>query len=412
MTLAREAPVVAQNATSGHRWAGQSLDAQSAAHWPFLDVLRFSAATLVMLGHVRGLTLVPYAQIEHRNPLTTAFYLVSGLQHEGVVIFFIVSGFLVGGSAWRLIAQARFDFVHYFINRFARIYLVFIPALLLVLVLNTVGHAFLADGRFYGVRPLMPSGIFDEWWWPQIPCHLAAVQGLMCQPWGANPPFWSLGYEWALYLFAPALFGALFAPMPLWRRLASCATVAIIFAALDWWNPDWPFWCSIWVLGAVAWRVSATGRIGWPLGIAGLAVAAAALVISRAAIVAPVVTDVCLAVGLSLGVACPAILQRIGRIGAIARGAAFSYSLYAIHLPVAVFIGALLERFAGWPREVVQPDLRGLAGFATMLVGALVAARVFAYFTEDRTAVVRGWLMSLRASFAHVRKSQAQGASP
>ncbi len=399
MTLAREAPTVTQDATVVLASSRQSLDRRSAAHWPFLDLLRFSAAMLVMLGHVRGLTLVPYAQIEHRNPLTTAFYLVSGLQHEGVVIFFIVSGFLVGGSVWRLIAQHRFGFGTYLINRFARIYLVFIPALLLVLALTTIGHAFLADGRFYGVRPLMPSGIYDEWSWPQIPCHLAAVQGLMCLPWGANPPFWSLGYEWALYLFAPALFGALFARMPLWRRLASCAAVVIVFAALDWWNPDWPFWCAIWVLGAVAWRVSATARIGWQLGLAGLALAGAALVISRAAIVAPVVTDVCLAFGLALAVACPAILQRIGRIGAITRGAAFSYSLYAIHLPVCVFIGALLERFAGWPRGVVQPDLHGLAGFAVMLVGALTAARVFAYFTEDRTAAVRTWLMNLRAAW-------------
>ena len=51
-------------------------------------------------------------------------------------MFFIVSGFLVGGSVWRLIAQARFDLGAYLINRFARIYLVFIPALLLVLVLE------------------------------------------------------------------------------------------------------------------------------------------------------------------------------------------------------------------------------------------------------------------------------------
>jgi peptidoglycan/LPS O-acetylase OafA/YrhL len=402
MTLAREAPALAQDATVVQTAPRQSLDTKATAHWPFLDLLRFSAAMLVLLGHLRGLTLVPYAQIEQHNPFTTALYLVSGLQHEGVVIFFIVSGFLVGGSVWRLIAQARFDLGTYLINRFARIYLVFIPALLFVLVLTTVGHAFLADGRFYGVRPLMPSGIFDEWTWPQIPCHLAAVQGLMCLPWGANPPFWSLGYEWALYLFAPALFGALFAPMPLRRRLASCAGVALIFAALNWWNPDWPFWCSLWVLGAIASRLLTTGWIKWPLGVAGLAFAAAALVISRTAVVVPVVTDACLALGLTLGVACPTILQRVGHVGAIARGAAFSYSLYAIHLPVCVFIGALLERFAGWPREVIQPDLRGLTGFVVILIGALAAARVFAYFTEDRTAAVRAWLMNLRASFAHV----------
>ena len=65
--------------------------------------------------------------------------------------------------------------------------------------------------------------IFAEWWWPQIPCHLAALQGLLCLPWGANPPFWTLGYEWGLYLIAPAIFGALLVPMLPRRRVLSCA---------------------------------------------------------------------------------------------------------------------------------------------------------------------------------------------
>ena len=138
-----------QDFTSSTRASELRLGSETGRHWAFLDFVRLSAAVLVLLGHARGLLLVSMAQVEHPNPLIRAFYLVSGLQHEGLVMFFIVSGFLVGGSVWRLIAQARFDLVAYVINRFARIYLVFIPALLLVLVLNTIGMQFLADGRFY-----------------------------------------------------------------------------------------------------------------------------------------------------------------------------------------------------------------------------------------------------------------------
>ncbi len=367
-------------------------------HWPFLDLIRFSAALLVLLGHARGLLFESFARVEHPNPMIRLLYLVSGLQHEGVVMFFIVSGFLVGGSVWRLIAQARFDLGAYLINRFARIYLVFIPAMLLVLVLDTAGRQFLAEGRFYGVRPLLPANIFDEWWWTQIPCHLAALQGLMCLPWGANPPLWSLGYEWGLYLIAPAIFGALLVPLPPVRRLTSCAAVVIVFAALTWWNPEWPFWFALWMLGAIAARAFAARPIGLAFGSAGLVIAGAALIVSRAALVSPLVTDACLAAGLAVAVASPAVMRWTAGIRAIPRGASFSYSLYAIHLPVCVFIGALLERFAGWPPVLVQPDLRGMLGFATMVIGALVAARGFAYVTEDRTAAVREWLMGLRAS--------------
>jgi len=387
-----------QDFTSSTRASGLRLGSETGRHWAFLDFVRLSAAVLVLLGHARGLLLVSMAQVEHPNPLIRAFYLVSGLQHEGLVMFFIVSGFLVGGSVWRLIAQARFDLVAYLINRFARIYLVFIPALLLVLVLNTIGMQFLADGRFYGVRPLFPANVFADWWWSQIPCHLAAVQGLLCLPWGANPPLWTLGYEWGLYLFAPAVFGALLLPMLPRRRLLSCAAVAIVFLALTWWNPDWPIWFAFWMLGAIASRVFRTGRVGFPAGLAGLLICAVALVVSRAALVPQSVTDWFVAGGLALAVTNAAIMRWTTGVPAIPRGAGFSYSLYAIHLPVCIFIGALMERFVQWPTTLVQPDLRGILAFIVMIAGALVAARGFAFLTEDKTAALREWLTNLRAS--------------
>jgi peptidoglycan/LPS O-acetylase OafA/YrhL len=387
-----------QNLTSTAGSVPLRLGTEGGRHWALLDLLRLSAAVLVLLGHARGLLLVGMASVEHPNPLIRAFYLVSGLQHEGLVMFFIVSGFLVGGSVWRLLAEQRFDLGAYLINRFARIYLVFIPALVLVAVLNTIGSTLLADGRFYGVRPLMPANIFAEWWWPQIPCHLAALQGLLCLPWGANPPLWTLGYEWGLYLFAPAVFGAALVPMVLRRRLISCAAVAIVFAALTWWNPDWPYWFLLWMLGAAASRVFKSGMVPFPIGVAGLMIGAISLVVSRAALVPTGLTDWCLAFGLAAAVANPTIMQWTSSVPAIPRGASFSYSLYAIHLPVCVFIGALLERFAGWPPTLVQPDLSGILAFVVMIIGALAAARGFAGLTEYHTAALREWLTNLRAS--------------
>jgi hypothetical protein len=47
-----------------------------------------------------------------------------------------------------------------------------------------------------------------------------------------------------------------------------------------------------------------------------------------------------------------------------------------------------------------------------MLVGALAAARVFAYCTGDRTAALRAWLMSLRASLAETLGRADQIAEP
>jgi peptidoglycan/LPS O-acetylase OafA/YrhL len=224
------------------------------------------------------------------------------------------------------------------------------------------------------------------------------VQGLLCLPWGANPPLWSLGYEWGLYLIAPAIFGALLLPMLARQRLLSCAAVAVVFAGLTLWNPDWPKWFAVWMLGAIAWRVFKAGFVGLPAGIIGLMVCAGGLVVSRTALVPTFVTDWCVAGGLAAAMANPKILGLTGGIGAVRRGADFSYSLYATHLPVCVFIGALMERFAGWPHSLVQPDLRGVVAFIVMVAGALLVAQAFAYPTEKNTAAVRAWLMNLRAS--------------
>src|SRR5215467_4641884 len=150
-------------------------------HQPFLDVARFFAALLVMLGHSRGLVLVGIDHVERPTIFVKALYLATGLQHEGVVIFFLVSGYLVGGAAWRAIRDDVFSFTAYFINRFSRIYLVYVPSLTLCAVLAVTGASLLTDTRFYAERPLFPGGISSDWTIGQIPCHLVAVQGVLCQ---------------------------------------------------------------------------------------------------------------------------------------------------------------------------------------------------------------------------------------
>jgi peptidoglycan/LPS O-acetylase OafA/YrhL len=154
----------------------------------------------------RGLLLVGIDRVENPTLLIKAIYLVTGLHRGAVVVFFVISGFLIGGRAWGAIRTGCFDLTSYFISRFSRIYVVYVPSLLLVAVLNIVGYQFLSQTRLYAERPLFPLDVSSGWTIDQIPCHLLSVQKLMCNPWGANPPRWSLGFEWTLYLIAPAIF--------------------------------------------------------------------------------------------------------------------------------------------------------------------------------------------------------------
>src|SRR6478735_6641922 len=158
---------------------------RSGAHWPFLDLLRLGAALLVLFGHTRGLVFVSFQDIAQAGLGTKAFYFLTGIHREGVAIFFAVSGFLVGGGVWRSLRRSRFDAKVYFASRFARIYVVLLPALALTLLLDWIGRSYLIDTRFFGERPLMPIGLTSDWTWGQLACNVAAVQGIFCRPLGA-----------------------------------------------------------------------------------------------------------------------------------------------------------------------------------------------------------------------------------
>jgi len=365
-------------------------------HWPFLDLVRFGAALLVLFGHARGLYFESITLSPGAGAATRLFYLVTGMQHEGVILFFVVSGFLVGGSVWRQLEARRFDARLYLINRFSRIYLVLIPALLLVLVLDRLGVAFLGDTRLYAMRPLFPSGVEAGWTWSQIPCHLAALQGVLCTPWGADPPLWSLGWEWLFYLIAPVLFGICLVPLRPLARLIGLACLCLTLGSLLSIG-EWLFWLAAWLMGAGASLLATRRRLPLVFGLAGLALCAASLVLSRTGLLPGLATDAGVGIGLAVAVACRPIANADLAAGLAARGAAFSYSLYLIHLPVALFAAAILQRL-GWPATLIPPGPMAYASFLLIAAAALAAAMLFASLTEKHTAKLRRYLSGVLGS--------------
>jgi peptidoglycan/LPS O-acetylase OafA/YrhL len=114
--------------------------------------------------------------VDQPSLLTMAFYLLTGLQHEAVVMFFVFSGFLVGGGALSAFQSGRFSFRNYVINRACRISVVFLPALLLTALVNWLGAQLFAGTRFYSEVPLFPSGVGQGWKWDQVACHIVVLQ--------------------------------------------------------------------------------------------------------------------------------------------------------------------------------------------------------------------------------------------
>jgi peptidoglycan/LPS O-acetylase OafA/YrhL len=365
---------------------------KSAQQWLLLDLVRIVAALLVVSGHVRSLYFGSAAGAWHHGVTDLVFKFATGISQEAVVLFFVVSGFLVGGPAAQLIENRSFDPWSYLINRFVRIYIVFIPCLALAWILNRFCAAAFAGTNAH-------ADMLDGWSDFDLPCYLAGLQGIMC-PAHANPPLWSLGYEWLLYLLAPVVFYVLFSASERMLKAAALVLLLVMAHALLPASFMWA-WLVYWFIGTLAYRVLSSCELPVYTGLAGLGIVLIGCVVARAHTdIASVVVRTAIAGGLALAVSCRPLMSgrlsgnsRLASVAAYLAG--FSFSLYAIHLPVAVAFARLLEwlgLIAPQPGTAMQ---NGVAFVATIAV-AVVAAIGFASVTEAHTSAVRRMVLKRR----------------
>ena len=354
--------------------------------WPFLDLVRWSAAFFVLVGHARGFALPNYADVPDHSIIEKALYAVTGLQHEGVVLFFVVSGFLVGGPAWEAIAAGKFGGVRYFANRFTRIYIVFIPGLVLSILIGNIGTTWFADTRAFASIPN------QLWSAGAAICHAACLQGVYCSVVTSNPPLWTLSYEWILYMIAPVFFAAAYASASTMLRSVMLLALAVGAAAVIPSHFLWS-WVAIWMIGACAYRFMSRGGLPPGAGVAAGAAAALSLALSRTHLVEPIWTDVAIASAFALALSCGQVLMFNPLPRLMDRLGDFSYSLYVTHLPIVVLVAALLER-SGFAGPNLSLGWTGVAACAIMTMAAVAFAALFGRMTEAHTGKVRAFLMS------------------
>ena len=151
----------------------------------YLELLRLLAATEVVLFHVNGFPLLG----GHRAAW-------NAFGHEAVVVFFVLSGFVIAFAAHTREHGAK----AYAISRLSRIYSVALPCLLFTLLFDRIGLALLpqlyeglvADGSAL-VRLVLGGLFLNESW------TLSAQMF-------SNTPYWSIAYEFWYYAVFAALF--------------------------------------------------------------------------------------------------------------------------------------------------------------------------------------------------------------
>ena len=158
-----------------------------------LDLLRACAAQMVCIGH--AITFFMWQWRPTNLPL---------LQNVGVLLFFILSGFLITFTLIERSENPEYGFVQFCIDRFARIYSGLVPALIVVFVIDrlviSLGGDDPASPLFHGIKTLCANLLMLEGYQGIIP-------GIFRWPiFGSASPLWTLAIEWHIYIFVAAVF--------------------------------------------------------------------------------------------------------------------------------------------------------------------------------------------------------------
>jgi len=365
-----------------------------------LDLLRALAALTVLIGHVRAFLFVPWSESVHRSPVDRLLYFVTGLGHQAVMVFFLLSGYLIGWHVLDAFRTGRWSWRWYGARRLSRLYVVLLPALAVGAGIDRLGlHLFGHAGVYANVARYQFITPFDTLHRSTVSTffgNAAFLQQIRVPTFGSNGPLWSLSYELWYYAAFPLL--VLAAVYALRRSALAALLSAGALAAVLWFVGEGiALYFLLWLAGVAvlllppAARLARRGPLRTTALLVSLGLCAGVLAASRSLAARPGDFLVGGAFALLLyllvqpaGIAAAERRTRAARFWSWLAG--FSFTLYVVHFPVLAFLRAALdhERIAIW-----QPTpLHALAAVGVVLC-VLAYAFALSLATERQTTRVR-----------------------
>jgi peptidoglycan/LPS O-acetylase OafA/YrhL len=394
----------------------------------FLNASRWVAAFLVVLFHVYDISFM--------TPPGTDFGLLfgffikglhffAGFGHAAVTVFFVVSGFLVGGRNILSIKEKGFDIREYFTHRFSRIYVVFIPALIFGFLIDCLGIKLFNDSGIYN----HPDHFYTNPFGNNIADHMSLeifagnvmqLQTIIVSSLGSNGPLWSLANEWWYYV----AFGFGLAMYHTTRMIIRIISGGIILGLVIFLPLTISLWFTIWAIGAgaaVLDRYWAGRRFLFGATIAIVCFTAVRWIDSRHMLSSGMGTsfavDLTVALGYSAALVCAKNLKMPRKSWALHRTlASFSYTVYLVHFPAMIFVAAIMKDV--FNVEFLRlPSVSAIIYAGALLTILYVYAWIFSVFTEAHTDAVRlglsrliSALRGLVNSLVHTKVVQAANA--
>jgi len=356
-----------------------------------LDLLRGLAALLVLFGHWRNLLFVDYPQLIAHKALLLVPYALTSAGHQAVVIFFILSGYLISSSVFRSFAREQWSWRSYLTHRVVRLWVVLIPGLLLCALWDNIGlHLHLAPALYIGgagnhvtgdIRQALSTHVFFG--------NLFFLQSLLVPVFGSNGPLWSLANEFWYYLLFPLGLVALRRQCALLQRIAS----GVLFLGIAWFVrhgilQSFPIW-----LAGTALALLPPPRVGNRTRIVtAILYSPLAFIFAKAHGLPGILSDYLFgaATFLFLWVMLSATSRAAQNSMAtkVSRSLArSSYTLYVVHVPFLVLLTALLSGGGRW-----VPDMPHIFKALAMLAITLLYAHLVASITEFHTDSIRRWI--------------------
>ena len=369
----------------------------------YLDLIRFLAAVVVFFVHAN------YERFTSNLPIVPC---LKDYGNDAVMVFFVLSGFVIA----YVLDQKEKTPREYFVSRFARLYSVAVPALVLTYVLDHIGAHFAFDA-------------YDGWWFQndmpvwRIASNLFFVNELWfnsIRPF-SNGPFWSLGYEfWYYTIFGAAIF--------LRHRPIKLVVVGALCLFI---GPKILLLLPVWLLGVQSYYVikqrMVSEVLGWllfigsavlyvlfrfyaypdrlyeyMLGNLGIVYMQDYLRWSQEFLSSYIIGVLVAAHFIGAGVVVHRFKNILGTYECPIRYlAGYSFAIYLFHYPLLQFLGAMT-------RDMAQESLRN----AIVVFGSLAAIWVLGAVSESRKADWRHWMQYLfevlfgQESGKRVRKSK------
>lgn len=372
-----------------------------------LDAVRGLAALAVFLGHGRAMFLSKRAAPTSPSPLASTFSTTAApaadqavgdfetVGHEAVIVFFVLSGFFVGGSVVRAFRRQNFSWSRYTFQRLTRLWIVLIPALLLGWALDWGGMHWLG-----GSTSIYSGPTGQEEVWPGLVNRLNVetffgnllfLQTIFLQPFGTNASLWSLSYEFWYYVLFPIVLIACAGSGRLMLRILSALVAA---GMLYLFGTELAKYFVVWLFG-VAIAVAPPKLTNQKRRLAILAFGAVFLVALVAMLRAKLnlyMSDLILSAALAPLVwailhlktsTLPELYRKM------ARGLSnISFTLYAVHMPILALVSAIL--MPQW--HTLPMSARSLVMMAGVYGVVFAAAWLIYLMFEKRTDDIRTWI--------------------